>query len=118
MRNAFLLITFLGLSSSLHAFEADKKKHFFYSAIIGFGVDALSHDRLISYTSCLAVGVGKELYDKHIQHETFSNKDLLFDALGCTVGIEISELSGLSIRFNHQENKTKQLILIFSLALP
>lgn len=93
-----------------NAIEPDKKKHLQYSTAIGFITQQASDNRLLSYSTCLGVGLGKEVYDQTKPSGEFSNKDLMFDALGCILGIETNALFEIKINFD----STKALTLDIS----
>ena len=99
----FILILFI---QTANAIEPDKEKHLQYSTAIGFAAQQLSENRFISYSTCLSVGLGKEVYDQTKPKGEFSNEDLLFDALGCILGIESNALFHININFERNKALT------------
>ncbi len=75
---------------SLNRFDKydDRVMHFTVSTGLGAGTYYLTKHRLVSYSTCLGVGVAKELYDDTQVDNSFSGKDVVFDVLGCAVGVE------------------------------
>lgn len=80
IRYLALFITLaLFISMCAHAVEPDKRKHVVASAVLSVALSKL--DQRKAFKLCMAVGLAKELTDKHV-----SGKDLLADAVGCAVG--------------------------------
>ena len=77
-----MLIVLLFIIMPVQAIEQDKIKHFAASAVIGGVSQYYFNNWRYSSVTCLSVGIVKELADSTIDH-----KDLLYDALGCAVGI-------------------------------
>lgn len=86
------------LPVSFAEMDKDKSLHFGVSAGLGFTGYALTDSRGVSYSGCLAVGLGKELYDIDRSDDGFSEADLIADLAGCVVGVEFAEyLEGYQI---------------------
>lgn len=78
------------------AFEAqsrvnidDRFLHAGASTLIGSGMVAATQNKKLSYTVCAIAGGAKELIDE-IDYNGASMKDLIFDAFGCILGIELT----------------------------
>lgn len=92
-------------NSNLDKYD-DRALHFSVSTGLGAAAYWLSEDKTISYTACLGVGLGKELYDDAESGNSFSGKDIVFDIIGCSLGIEASALvEGLSITPSYDGNE-------------
>ncbi len=88
----------LNVPSYSFAIDHDKKLHFGVSSAIGFVGYGVTDDKVLSYTGCMAIGFGKEVYDIAHSEDGFSTEDLVADALGCVVGVESSAyLRGVEI---------------------
>lgn len=92
-------------SASVFAVEADKQKHFGYSAAISAAIDqVLYHSTDMSYperigasiAATIAIGLAKELSDEHFDHQ-----DLLFDIAGTLAGVTLSEAVNIYVRPIH-----------------
>lgn len=86
-------------SSSAIAVEKDKKQHFAISTAIGLGSTYVFEDYRYSLAACLAVGIAKETYD-YVDYGLFDEKDLMYDALGCGLGV----FTGETIKFHFQDD--------------
>lgn len=84
--NALVAITLLIASSQALAVEEDKVKHFAVSGAIGASMQLYTEDWKTSMATCVGVGLAKELYDN-----VFSEKDLLADLVGCSVGVLLGD---------------------------
>lgn len=84
--NALVAITLLIASSQALAVEEDKVKHFAVSGAIGASMQLYTEDWKTSMATCVGVGLAKELYDN-----VFSEKDLVADVLGCSVGVLLGD---------------------------
>lgn len=71
--------------------DKDKLLHMGVSAGLGFSGYAITESREVSYSGCLVVGVGKELYDINRSSDGFSEADLIADFTGCVAGVEFAE---------------------------
>lgn len=63
----------------------DHKKHLGVSYGLGIVSTYYFEKPLYGFSSCLAVGLGKEIYDE-IDYNGFDGEDLAYDALGCALG--------------------------------
>ena len=77
-----LIVLLIIISTQANAIEQDKIKHFAASAVIGGVSQYYFNNWRYSSVVCLSAGIIKELTDS-----TIDRKDLLYDALGCAVGI-------------------------------
>ncbi|AUR91958.1 hypothetical protein NVP1167O_62 [Vibrio phage 1.167.O._10N.261.51.F2] len=68
------------------AIEQDKLLHFGVSSAIGGVTMYHTEDWGVSVGACMAVGLGKELYDEY-DYGGFDAEDLAYDALGCISGV-------------------------------
>lgn len=96
-----LSIALIGLLYSTHSFaeiEIDKKKHLAVSYGLGLATTYYFKDPVYGFSSCLAVGLAKEIYDE-IDYNGFDEKDLAYDALGCALGT--LTMKGLEFTFTH-----------------
>jgi putative lipoprotein len=72
----------------------DKMKHFLVSSLIGAGFTKIAANNgaapcqsvFIGISASIAVGAGKEWYDKNIRKRYFSWKDMFWDVAGGTLG--------------------------------
>ena len=83
--NGVLLTSLISFSIKADI-EEDKQKHFVVSYVIGVGTNFVFEDWKTSLVACSAVGLGKEIYDE-IDYNGFSEEDLAYDILGCSLGI-------------------------------
>jgi putative lipoprotein len=75
-------------------FGDDKMRHFLVSSAIGAAFTKISanngaapcHSVFIGISASLAIGSGKEWYDKNIRKTYFSWKDMFWDFAGGTLG--------------------------------
>ena len=67
----------------------DKTKHFAVSAVIGAAAYAITEDRSQAFMLALAPGLAKEIYDSTQSDNHFSSKDMLWNALGAAVGVQV-----------------------------
>lgn len=88
--NALVAITLLIASSQALAVEEDKVKHFAVSGAIGASMQLYTEDWRTSMATCVGVGLAKELYDQY-DYNGFSEKDLVADVLGCSVGVLLGD---------------------------
>lgn len=81
-----------------HWFGKDKLEHFAVSAAMAaavtnykqnHGSDGCEAERL-GFSISVAVGAGKETYDKYVRHTYWSLKDFAWDVLGSSVGTLIA----------------------------
>lgn len=84
--NALVAITLLIASSQALAVEEDKVKHFAVSGAIGASMQLYTENWKTSMATCVGVGLAKELYDNG-----FSEKDLVADLVGCSVGVLLGD---------------------------
>lgn len=84
--NALVAITLLIASSQAFAVEEDKVKHFAISSAIGASMQLYTENWKTSMATCVGVGLAKELYDNG-----FSEKDLVADLVGCSVGVLLGD---------------------------
>ncbi len=73
----------------------DKARHFAATALIGGGVTLLADDETdsaaaIGWSTAVATGVAKEVYDLRVKKTCFSWKDLAWDIIGASVGVSIA----------------------------
>lgn len=73
----------------------DKARHFTAAAVIGGGVTLLADDETdsaaaIGWSTAVATGVAKEVYDLRVKKTCFSWKDLAWDIAGASVGVSIA----------------------------
>ena len=101
IKKGILLSTIL-FAFNASAIEKDKQKHFGVSTAIGAASTYFFDDYRYSLASCFAVGLGKELYDEY-DYNGFSGKDLVYDGLGCSLGV----LTGEVIKFNLTDNSAE-----------
>ena len=74
----------LGLLRS--TFAEDKLKHIVLSAVIMVLLSLFLH-KLVAAIVTLAIGIGKELYDKYTGKGCAEWKDLLSNAIGIVIGL-------------------------------
>lgn len=75
-------------------FGKDKAVHFAVSTALAAGLTAAAkeHDRtncdaaLVGFSVSLAIGAGKESYDKRIKKTRYSYRDMVWNMAGATVG--------------------------------
>jgi putative lipoprotein len=75
-------------------FGKDKMKHFLVSSVIGAAATKIAANNgaapcqsvFIGISTSLAIGAGKEWYDKNIRKTYFSWKDMVWDFAGGTLG--------------------------------
>ena len=67
----------------------DKTKHFAVSALLGAAAYAVTEDKNQAFVLALAPGLAKELYDSTRDDNHFSGKDMLWNALGAAVGVQV-----------------------------
>lgn len=96
---SFLITILLLLSSNAFAIDEDKQKHLAVSAVIGAGSTLIFDDYRYSLGLCLSAGIAKEVYD-HYDYGEFDEKDLMYDAIGCGLGV----LTGEVIKFHSTGN--------------
>lgn len=97
MIRLWVLFSLLMPSIVQASIEDDKKDHLIVSYAIGLGSTYYFDDPIIGFSSCLAVGLGKEIYDQ-IDYNGFDEKDLAYDAIGCFLGTLTVE--GLKFSFD------------------
>ena len=88
--NALIAVTLLTASSQALSVEEDKVKHFVISSVIGASTQLYAYDWKTSMSTCIGVGLAKELYDQY-DYNGFSEKDLVADVLGCSVGVLLGD---------------------------
>lgn len=103
------VITILGLLLfsvfSKAEVEQDKLLHFGVSYGIAKGLNTyVIDDYRVAYLACIGVGALKETYD-YYDYGEFGKKDMMANALGCGVGMWVSEVfqaDYLSINANEE----------------
>ncbi|BAV80936.1 hypothetical protein [Vibrio phage RYC] len=90
MKTKLLGILLSVISYNCIALEEDKQKHIAVSTVISSGVQYTYDDWKLSMASCMAVGLGKELYDEY-DYGGFDEKDLVADLAGCTLGTFVTK---------------------------
>ena len=99
LKKTMIILSVLYFSTNSFAMEKDKLMHFSVSTSIGLFSELAIDDPLKSIALCSSVGLAKEVYDQ-IDYNGFSKKDLLYDALGCGLGV----FTGNRLKF-HFSNK-------------
>ena len=77
-----------------HWFGEDKIAHFFVSSLLGAAATTAAQNNgvsdcdapIVGVSLTLAVGTGKEFYDKYFKKTYFSWKDMIWNMLGVTAG--------------------------------
>jgi len=85
-----LLSTLLSISFSAYSIEDDKRKHLVISTAIGAGSSFIFDDYRYSLATCFSIGLAKEFYDQY-DYGGFSKEDLMYDAIGCAIGVFSTE---------------------------
>ena len=75
-------------------FGEDKLKHFIVGGVIGAGVTKIAENNgvhectapVIGISVTLAIGAGKESYDKRVKGTFYSGKDMVWNLAGSTLG--------------------------------
>lgn len=94
----FLVISLSACATTHHPndnwFGDDKMRHFLVSSVIGAAFTKMAanngergcHSVFIGISASIAIGAGKEWYDKNIRKTYFSWKDMFWDVTGGTLG--------------------------------
>lgn len=96
------LIIFMCIFTSASTYskvEEDKQLHFGVSSIIGYGTTYMLETGAARYGTCIGIGLAKEIYDEY-DYGVFSKDDLIYDTLGCVVGV----MSGRAISLHMEED--------------
>lgn len=67
----------------------DKAKHFAVSALLGSAAYAYTDDRTKAFGLAMIPGVIKEIADSQSDGNSFSGKDLVWNAIGAGFGVQI-----------------------------
>ncbi|EGQ9284545.1 hypothetical protein F7U66_01560 [Vibrio parahaemolyticus] len=105
-----LLFVSTGANATL---GVDKYMHFGVSTVMASSGYLYSGDTTTAFGACLAVGIGKEIYD-HIDYHHFDVGDLVFDSFGCATGVAFVHYFNLPVTMDYSDSKGLMLSLNYS----
>lgn len=89
MKHLFLFMIIL-INSQALALEDDKHYHLLSSAFLGSQFYEQTEDRMLSFTSCSLIGLGKEVMDE-IDYGGADYKDVIANSVGCYLGVRLGD---------------------------
>lgn len=90
------LLLLLLLSNPSYAIDNDKQLHLGLSTAIGYSTNYFIDNNLVKIGACVGVGLAKEVYDE-IDYSGFSREDLVYDTIGCTIGVLTGDIISLKL---------------------